>query len=85
MTFDKLVTCKSNLIKRDLVSNDTILVVTKFKKCEICQQKIIDQLTIERHVLMSSYFCTHVSRLLNFDTDDLVSFNTKYFFLNLDY
>ena len=31
---------------------------------------------------MGNYFCTHVSQLLNFDTDDIVSFDTKYFFLN---
>ena len=28
---------------------------------------------------MGSYFCTHVSRLLDFNTDDVVSFDTKYF------
>ena len=33
---------------------------------------------------MSSYF-SHVSHLLNFDTDDMVSFDTKYFFPSVTY
>ena len=33
---------------------------------------------------MASYFYTHISRLLNFDTDNVVSFDTKYFFHFLD-
>ena len=48
-------------------------MVSKFNKCETCQQKITNPLTIKRHVLVGSYFCTHVSRLLDFDTDDVVS------------
>ena len=55
---------------------------SKSNKCETCQQKITNLLTIEKHVLVSSYFFTHVSRLLDFDTDDIVLFNTKYFFVN---
>ena len=31
-------------------------------------------------MLVGNYFCEHVSRLLDFDTDDMISFNTKYFF-----
>ena len=31
---------------------------------------------------MGSYFCTHVSRLLDFDTDDVISFDIKYFFIS---
>ena len=38
--------------------------------------------TIERHVLVGSYFCTHVSYSLDFDTDDVVSFDIKYFFIS---
>ena len=33
-----------------------------------------------KDVLVDSYFYTHVSHLLGFDTDDVVSFNIKYFF-----
>ena len=33
-------------------------------------------------MLVDSYFCTHVSRLLDFDTNDMVSFDTKYFFVH---
>ena len=51
--------------------------VSKFNKCETCQQKITNSLTNERHVLVSTYYCTHISHLLKFDTDDVVSFNTK--------
>ena len=54
--------------------------MSKSNKCETCQQKITNPLTNERHVLVNSYFCTHVSRLLDFDMDDVVSFGTKYFF-----
>ena len=64
-----------------MVSNDTMLEVLKSNKCETCQQKIINLLTIERHVLMGSYFCTHVSRLLDFDSNDVVSFYIKHFFI----
>ena len=59
-----------------------MLVVKKSNKYETCQQKITNSLTIERHVLVGSYFCTHISRLLNFDMDDVVLFNTKYFFIS---
>ena len=57
-------------------------VVSKSNKCETCQQKITNPLTIERHVLVDSYFCTHVSHLLDFDMDNMVSFDTKYFFIS---
>ena len=32
-------------------------------------------------MLVNSYFYTYIFRLLNFDIDDVVSFDTKYFFL----
>ena len=44
-------------------------------------QKIITSLTNERRVLVGNYFCTHVSCLLDFDMDDVVLFDTKYFFV----
>ena len=31
---------------------------------------------------MGSYFCINASHLLNFDTDDVVSFDIRYFFLS---
>ena len=36
---------------------------------------------MKRHMLVSNYFYTHISHLLSFDTDDVVSFDIKYFFL----
>ena len=63
-----------------MVLNDTMSAVLKSNKYKICQQKITNPLIIERHVLVGSYFCIHISRLLNFDMDDVVSFETKYFF-----
>ena len=57
-------------------------VVSKSNKCETCQQKITNPLTIERHVLVNSYLSTHVSHLLDFDMDNMVSFDTKYFFIS---
>ena len=65
-----------------MVSNDIMSAVSKSNKYETCQQKITNPLKIERHVLVGSYFCTHISRLLNFDIDDVVLFNTKYFFIS---
>ena len=40
-----------------------------------------------KNVLVSSYFYTHISHLLDFDIDDVVSFDTKYIFylLNLNF
>ena len=32
-------------------------------------------------MLVVSYFCTYVSHLLNFDLNDVVKFDIKYFFL----
>ena len=55
--------------------------ISKSNKCETCQQKITNPLTIEKHVLVKNYFCTHVSHLLSFDTDDMILFDTKYFFV----
>ena len=65
-----------------MVSNDTMSAISKSNKCETCQQKITNTLTIERHVLVGSYFCTHISCLLDFDMDDVLSFDTKYFFIS---
>ena len=32
---------------------------------------------------MGSYFYTHVSHLLGFDIDNMISFHTKYFYLKM--
>ena len=66
--------------RRYLVSNDIRSAVLKSNKHETCQQKITTQLINERHMLVGCYFYTHISHLLGFDTNDMVSFNTKYFF-----
>ena len=68
-------------LRRYLVSFDTMSAVSKSNKYEICHQKIITLLTNEKHVLMDSYFCTHISYLLNFVMDDIILFDTKSFFL----
>ena len=65
-----------------LVLNDIMLAVSKSNKCETCQKKISNPLIIERRVLVGSYFYTYVSRLLDFDADDVISFYTKYFFIS---
>ena len=67
-----------------MVSNDTMSAVSKSNNFETYQQKITTQLTNERHVLVSSYFYTHVSHLLGFNTDDVASFDTKIFFLKMN-
>ena len=64
-----------------LVSNDIISIVSKSNKYEICQQKITNPLTIEKQVLVGSYLCPHVSHLLDFDMDNVISFDIKYFFI----
>ena len=64
-------------MRRYLVSNDTILAILKFNKCETCQSKITNLLTFEKHMLVGSYFYIYVSRLLDFDTHDVVSFDIK--------
>lgn len=51
-------------MRRNLVSNDVMSMVSKSNKGEICQQKITTQLTNERLVLVSGYFYTHVFYLL---------------------
>ena len=56
-------------------------MASKSNKCEQCQQKINTPLANKKHVLVGNYFYTHVSHLLGFDTDDVVSFDTKYFFI----
>ena len=52
---------------RNLVLNDTMSAVSKFNKCETCQQKITNSLTNKKHVLIGSYFRIHVSCILDFD------------------
>ena len=64
-----------------MVSNDTMSVVSKSNKYETRQEKITNPLTIKKLVLVCSYFCTHISHLLNFHMDDVVLFDTKYFFI----
>lgn len=63
-----------------LVLNDVMSVFSKFNSCEICQQKIISQLTNKRHILVSkfffdhiisNYFYTYISYLLSFNTNDI--------------
>ena len=70
-------------MKKYFISNGNTLSVSKSNKRETRAQKIkiTNPLTIERYVLVSNYFYTHVSRLLDFDTDDVVSFDIKYFFI----
>ena len=36
-------------------------------------------------MLVGSYFCTYISYLLDFDIDNMVSFDTKYFFLKVNF
>ena len=57
-----------------LISNDTMLAVSKFNKCKICQQKITTPM------LVGSYFYTYVFHLLDFDAANMILFDIKYFF-----
>ena len=66
-----------------MVLNDTISVVLKSNNCEICQQKITNSLIMKIYVLVDNYFCIHISHLLDFDTDDIVLFDTKYSYFDL--
>ena len=52
-------------MRRYLVLNDIMSTVSKSNKRETYQQKITNPLINERHVLVDSYLCTHISRLLN--------------------
>ena len=47
---------------------------------DLSKKKYTISLTNEKHILVSSYFYIHVSYLLGFDIDDVISFDTKYFF-----
>ena len=58
--------------------------ISKSNKCQKYQQRITNLLRIEKHVLADNYFCTHVSHLLNFDMDDVISLDIKLFFHFLD-
>ena len=63
--------------------SNNLMSVSKSNKCETCQQKITNTLTIEKHVLVDSFFfCTHISCSLDFDIDNVVSFEIKYFFIS---
>ena len=66
-----------------MVLNDTISVVLKSNKCEICQQKITNSLIMKRYVLVDNYFCIHISHLLDFDIDGIVLFDTKYSYFDV--
>ena len=58
-------------------------VVSKSNKCEKClkkKKKIATSLTNKKYVLVGSYFCTYISCLLDFNTDNIISFDIKYFF-----
>ena len=69
-------------MRKYFVSNDTLFVIkkkndtmstsSKFNKYETCQKKIINSLTNEKYALAVVIF-THVSSLLNFDTNGVVS------------
>ena len=49
-------------MRMHLVSNDIMSAVLKSNKCETCQKKKkTNSLTIERNILISSYFCTRLS------------------------
>ena len=65
-------------MRRYLVLNDTMSEVSKSNKRKTYQQKITNPLINKRHVLVDSYLCTHISRLLNFNTDDMASFDINY-------
>ena len=58
-------------------------MVLKCNKCEKYQQKITNILIIERHVLVDNYFYARVSHLLDFITNDVVPFYTKYFYFDV--
>ena len=58
-------------------------MVLKCNKCEKYQQKITNILIIERHVLVDNYFYARVSHLLDFNTNDVVPFYTKYFYFDV--
>ena len=62
-------------MKKYFVSNDTMSTVLKFNKCETCQPKIANALTIGRYVLVGCYFYTRLSY-------DVISFNIKYIFIS---
>ena len=47
----------------------------------VCKKKkIATSLTNKKYVLVSSYFCIYISCLLDFNTDNIISFDIKYFF-----
>ena len=51
----------ASLKRKYLVSNGTMLTISKSNKYETCHQKIITPLINERHVLMGTYFYTRLS------------------------
>ena len=74
----------SSCSRRYLVSNDIMSAISKYNNCEISQSKITTLLINERHIthmLVGKYFYIHDSYLLDFDMNDVILFNKKYFFL----
>ena len=57
----------------------TMFSVFSFSKISSIQTDP-NSLTNKKHVLMNNYFCIFVFHLLDFDIDDIVSFNIKIFF-----
>ena len=79
MAYKSSMSCPS--MRRYLVLNYIISAVLKFNKHKTCQQKIFTSLTNEKYVLICSFFFfIHISYLLYFDMNDVVSLDTKYFF-----
>ena len=62
------------LQRRYLISNDTMSAVWLY------QNPLSVRHVSKKHVLVGSYFYPHISYLLSFDINNMVSFDTKYFF-----
>ena len=63
-----------------MVSNGIIFVVLKFNKCEINEQKKLFYWQIKNMCLwVFTFICVY--HLLDFDTSDIILFDTKYFFI----
>ena len=63
------------------ISNDTMSFVSKSNKQKTCVQKYLLTNTCLSFVNRLVIFCSHVSHLLDFDTADMISFDTKYLLL----
>ena len=79
MAYKSSMSCPS--MRRYLVLNYIISAVLNFNKHKTCQQKIFTSLTNEKYVLICSFFffLIHISYLLYFDMNDMVSLDTKNF------